>query len=77
MGVQERETSRSRPRQFATSAPREQGTCLYRNGDGVITGWTDGRIPWPRCRQLGTRGGGSGLLVDVVVIGRGGSLDRH
>jgi hypothetical protein len=25
---------------------------------------TDARISWPRCRALGTHGGGSGILVD-------------
>jgi hypothetical protein len=30
----------------------------------VITGWSNAPIPWPRCRRLDTRGGGSGLLVD-------------
>jgi hypothetical protein len=30
----------------------------------VITGWSDAPIPWPRCRALDGRGGGSGLLVD-------------
>jgi hypothetical protein len=39
-------------------------TCLYRDADVVITGWSDGRISWPRCRRPDTRGGGSGLLVD-------------
>ena len=42
----------------------DKATCLYRDGDVIITGWTDARIPWPRCRRLDTRGGGSGLLVD-------------
>jgi hypothetical protein len=42
----------------------DRATCLYRDGDVVITGWSDGRIPWPRCRRLDTHGGGSGLLVD-------------
>ena len=37
--------------------------CLYRDADVVITGWSDGRIPWPRCRGVGVVGG-SGLLVD-------------
>jgi hypothetical protein len=47
-------------------APRrgDRATCLYRDGDVVITGWSDGRISWPQCRRLGARGGGSGLLVD-------------
>jgi hypothetical protein len=31
----------------------------------IVTGWSDGRIPWPRCRQPGTHGVGSGLLVDA------------
>jgi outer membrane lipoprotein-sorting protein len=30
----------------------------------VVTGWSDGRISWPRCRALDSRGHGSGLLVD-------------
>jgi hypothetical protein len=38
--------------------------CLVRDRDVVITGWSNARIPWPRCRALGTHGGGSGLLVD-------------
>jgi hypothetical protein len=37
--------------------------CLYRDAEVIVTGWSDGRIPWPRCRQAGTHGGGSGLLV--------------
>jgi hypothetical protein len=42
----------------------DQASCLLRNCDVVITGWSAGRISWPRCRALGTRGGGSGLLLD-------------
>src|SRR5262249_22534224 len=42
----------------------DKATCLFRDGDVVITGWSDGPIPWPRCRRPGTHGGGSGLLVD-------------
>jgi hypothetical protein len=44
-------------------------TCLYRDCDVVITSWSDGRIPWPRCRdrdQVG--GGGSGLLIDETLV---------
>jgi len=41
----------------------DKATCLYRDGDVIVTGWNDGRITWPRCRRLDTRGGGSGLLV--------------
>src|SRR5262249_18448887 len=41
-----------------------KAVCLYRDGDVIITGWSAGRIPWPRCRLPGTRGSGSGLLVD-------------
>jgi hypothetical protein len=40
----------------------EPSSCLYRDADVVITGWSDGRVSWPRCRALGVRGG-SGLLV--------------
>jgi hypothetical protein len=41
-----------------------RATCLYRDADVVITGMSDGRIPWPRCCSLAGGGGGSGLLVD-------------
>jgi len=42
----------------------DQANCLYRECTVVITGWSDARIPWPRCRVLGGHGGGSGLLVN-------------
>ncbi len=42
----------------------DRATCLFRDGDVIITGWSDARIAWPRCRRPGTHGGGSGLLVD-------------
>lgn len=42
----------------------DRATCLFRDGDVIITGWSDAHIPWPRCRRLDTHGGGSGLLVD-------------
>jgi len=38
--------------------------CLLRDCLCVVTSWTDARIPWPRCRALDARGGGSGLLLD-------------
>jgi hypothetical protein len=40
----------------------DRATCLLRDCDVVITSWSDARIPWPRCRALGSRGG-SGLLL--------------
>jgi hypothetical protein len=36
-------------------------TCELR-GDAIITSISAGRIPWPRCRGIGRRGG-SGLLL--------------
>jgi hypothetical protein len=41
----------------------DKTTCLYRDCDVVVTSWSDARIPWPRCRALEQRGGGSGLLM--------------
>jgi len=38
-------------------------TCILRDGDVVITGWSNGRIAWPRCKVVGVRGG-SGVLLD-------------
>src|SRR5262245_55077795 len=42
----------------------DRATCLFRDCDVIVTGWSNGRIQWPRCRALDTHGGGSGLLVD-------------
>ena len=45
----------------------DRATCLFRDGDVVITGWSDARIPWPRCRRPDSSGG-SGLLVDDELL---------
>jgi hypothetical protein len=45
----------------------EVATCLYRDGDVVVTSVSVARIPWPRCRRRGERGG-SGLLVDETLV---------
>src|SRR5262245_30260255 len=53
-----------------TPPPLRKGdrtVCLYRDADVVITGWSDGHIPWPRCRALDSRGHGSGILVDAEL----------
>src|SRR5262245_24011532 len=42
----------------------DRAFCLVRDGDVVITSWSYSRIPWPRCRAAGTRGGGTGLVID-------------
>src|SRR5262245_46680800 len=42
----------------------DRATCLFRDCDVVVTGWSDALISWPRCRALESCGGGSGLLVD-------------
>jgi hypothetical protein len=44
----------------------DRTTCLFRDAEVVITGWSNGRIAWPRCRALHHRGG-SGLLVDAEL----------
>jgi len=41
----------------------DRAMCLFRDGEVIVTGWSDGRISWPRCQRVGSRGG-SGLLVD-------------
>jgi hypothetical protein len=38
--------------------------CLYRDAPGVVTTWSDARIPWPRCHLAEGRARGHGLLVD-------------
>jgi hypothetical protein len=49
-------------------APRlrkgDRATCLYRDCDVVVTGWTDARISWPRCRPLDVPRTHPSLLVD-------------
>jgi hypothetical protein len=45
----------------------DRATYLFRGGDVLITGWSDSRISWPRCRLPGTHGSGSGLLVDAEL----------
>src|SRR5262245_6841055 len=42
----------------------DKAHCHFRDAEVVVTGWSDGPIPWLRCRVPGSRGGGSGLLVD-------------
>jgi hypothetical protein len=42
----------------------DRATCLVRDCTVLITSSSDARIPWPRCRSLGTPQGGSGILVD-------------
>jgi hypothetical protein len=42
----------------------DRAACLYRDCDVVVTGWTDARIPWPRCRPLDVPRSRPALLVD-------------
>ena len=67
------------------TAPRlkrgERAFCFFPDCDVVVTSWTDGRIPWPRCRALDNPIGGSGLLVDEelarVVQSESASAIKH
>jgi hypothetical protein len=43
---------------------RGDRTACHLRGTVVVTTWSDARISWPRCRALGTHGGGNGLLLD-------------
>jgi hypothetical protein len=58
----------------------DRAFCLYRDAEAVITGWTDARIPWPRCRALHQRGG-SGLLVTEelrrAILGESAAALKH
>jgi hypothetical protein len=40
----------------------QRATCVYRDCDVIVTGWTDARIPWPLCKRQGRAG--PGLLVE-------------
>src|SRR5438128_1980140 len=39
-------------------------SCLYRDRDVRVFGWTAARIPWPLCWVVGSRTGGKGILVE-------------
>ena len=41
----------------------DRATCLFKDGDVHVTGWTDAPISWPRCLPVGRKGHPS-LLVD-------------
>jgi hypothetical protein len=49
-------------------APRlrkgDQASCLFRDCEVIVTGWTDARIAWPRCRPLDVPRTHPSLLVD-------------
>jgi hypothetical protein len=45
----------------------DRTVCLYRDGEVVITSWTNACIAWPRCRAIGIRGG-SGLLMTEELV---------
>jgi hypothetical protein len=42
----------------------DRATCLFRDCDVVMTGWTDARISWPRCRPLDVPRSHPSLLVN-------------
>jgi hypothetical protein len=42
----------------------DRATCLFRDCDVIVTGWTDARISWPRCRPLHVLRSHPSLLVD-------------
>jgi hypothetical protein len=66
-------------------APRlrkgERAACLFRDCDVIVTGWTDVRISWPRCRRpyplvpLSSQGWRGGRENGVGLPG-GSSLSR-
>jgi hypothetical protein len=41
----------------------DRTACLFKDGDVVVTSWTDARISWPRCKRLQGREHPS-LLMD-------------
>ena len=45
----------------------DRAFCLYRDCDVIVTGWSAARIPWPRCRAVGS-GSGSGLLISYELM---------
>src|SRR5262249_55224824 len=41
----------------------DRASCLYKDCDVVVTGWTDARISWPRCRPVDVPRSHPSLLV--------------
>lgn len=41
--------------------------CRYRRARCRVTSWTDAPVSWPRCNQLGVRGGSGLLVADELV----------
>jgi hypothetical protein len=41
-----------------------RASCLYRDCDVIVTGWTDARITWPRCWPVEVPHAHPSLLVD-------------
>jgi hypothetical protein len=46
----------------------DRATCLYLDGEVVVTSWTDAPIPWPRCRSVEHQRCAPGLLVDDELL---------
>jgi hypothetical protein len=42
----------------------DRATCLFKDCDVVVTGWTDARISWPRCRPVDAPRSHPSPLVD-------------
>jgi hypothetical protein len=47
----------------------DRASCLFLDTEVVVTGWTDARISWPRCRPLDRPRGHPTLLVNEVLAG--------
>jgi hypothetical protein len=43
-------------------------SCLLRDCDVLVTGWSDAPLPWPLCRPVVFHGGKSALLVDQELL---------
>jgi hypothetical protein len=42
----------------------DRATCLFKDSDVIVTGWTGARNSWPRCRPLDVPRSHPSLLVD-------------
>ena len=42
----------------------DRAFCIFKDCDVVVTGWTDARISWPRCRRLDVPRSHPSLLVN-------------
>src|SRR4051794_16823394 len=56
------------PYQLPVLKVGSRASCLYRDAEVVIYGWTGAPISWPLCYLAGTRAVARGILVNEELV---------